>query len=612
WSHWEYRLRDEDKYYPEWRRGPTYGVGESVTNKGKSYICLISHIADPVNKPGEGASWETYWEYHFTTVSNTGTVHSAVWFQGGEYEEGDIRQVTEQGIGTGFPAYLCYVSTHFGTNDNKPSVGPLWMTFWKPGILGGDTDQSWFVGRVCQDRTAFSHDFVLIHTATIDGITFDYPFKCFVSHIAEASNEPGIGTEWPQYWVIDWRNTTDWRGPVFYAAGEQVKYTDTTDKVTIYEARVSHQSDNDTPPSRPDRWQELFISDCDINLGGFRQTAYHWWVFLGTKNIDVEIQDAVCWVNYRSDETVKRYYVSVEYFLDLNNDTWDSCWGDTALRFHEGSSVTAVGNVDRSGDYSERLEFRFTTDDMPIPKTIVIEASASAVGHEDWTETYETYPVTWNGTGVWQAEYKIDGVIYGSVSGNIDQNSPGMVKENDDTQNFVAGQTFGVLDNRWMERYSERILARVNKALPGGNLHFWMGGAANVPVLGGNIDAQFSGHDRRSNTQVAEGDPLPQLRVVVYSPKLLAPMMYGGAAHPGLPSYIYGSILLPDDFPWRQYGVYAPDVEETSTIVLTQAQPIGNISVITAGTDWGDDVNCVYDPVRNIIIRNRQRRTFII
>jgi len=53
---------DVINYRGSWAAGSVYDSWNVVINNSMTYYCKLGHTASTNNKPGEGASWTTYWE----------------------------------------------------------------------------------------------------------------------------------------------------------------------------------------------------------------------------------------------------------------------------------------------------------------------------------------------------------------------------------------------------------------------------------------------------------------------------------------------------------------------------------------------------------------------
>jgi hypothetical protein len=45
-----------------WATSTTYGVNDTVSSGGSSYVCVADHTSEAATEPGQGASWETVWD----------------------------------------------------------------------------------------------------------------------------------------------------------------------------------------------------------------------------------------------------------------------------------------------------------------------------------------------------------------------------------------------------------------------------------------------------------------------------------------------------------------------------------------------------------------------
>ena len=76
-----------------------------------AYNCILGHTAAATNKPGEGASWATYWEI----------------LQSG-YEANDL--VSDAGLN-----YIC-TDANTPSSSNRPGIGADWADYWEIQVTG--------------------------------------------------------------------------------------------------------------------------------------------------------------------------------------------------------------------------------------------------------------------------------------------------------------------------------------------------------------------------------------------------------------------------------------------------------------------------------------------
>jgi len=621
---------------------PTFPFNTAQYN-GFKFEVTVAHQTNAVFQPGVGASWQQNWE---------------VLFDDAAMDIGDIPDWDNEIDYVAFDAIIdshsdYYISKGKHTSDvagddpiNEPEHGSSWENFWDgPFLVAVEDfwvpDRLFFEGWIIRNEytePAFSGNPILdINAAT---------FRCIRSHESSAVSEPGNGASWRLFWekanVEPTGFEDQWMPPVEYevadivnnVSGDGKRYT----AVLPHTATTANQPPNafwvetpEQPFDCPDFDDE--IGDTSYHLGNIDQVGFD----RGTpghkaSNVDIDyhVKDIYAWAHFRDDNTIKEYTVDVRYEQTKRDLDIDLCWAapgrvtfptDQPTPMEPDNVAVYSGRLSRGpSTVDEKLTYRFKTDGIERHEITII-ANATASGEDLWTENYSTYPLTWDPSSNRTLQVFLEGTQYVDINdnfskfdfGNTDfpvgsfrkQDWGGDGRRND----FAGGITFEFISTPYLQPILDRfdIAFGPSKAFPGPTLISLLGSTVFLDPIDSDFDDQFSSRPQRTQRQKDVGDPVPTVAFVVYSEKLVGPMVLGRKTHNGAFSDgQYDSVLEPNDFPWQQFGLFAPDAELPGKVTLTQRSPTVGAVLWLQNANYGDDISCAYDPFTHTIERNNQ------
>ena len=625
----------------DWEASPEYAVDDQVQYNGFRFKALIEHVSDPVTQPGVGGAWQTDWKAEFKDPSvDIGDI--LIWAQGTSYSTFDavFEGLADYYIAKGL--HSSWDGTPEQENVNQPGVGSAWENFWD-GPFSISLIDFWIDDKVFAEGWIIRHEYTepaFSAQATLDVNTAR--FECIRNHNSSPDNEPGSGLNWRTYWIkaVEPVFGSDlWEPPIIYTAGQIVKVTG---DLTRYSAIIEHTSIAATVP--PSFVWTAVSDETDCAFGGLvdslNEVAYHVNHFASDTDIDFQIDDILAWAHFRDDDTIKVYEVDVRYERTKRDKDISFCWSTsnpiqpvppsllTANSLNPGDAEVFDGTLNRGqSTVDEKLTWQFKTDGSQRHE-IQMTAAAKATGEDIWTENFSTYPLTWSPSSNRQLKVVVEGVTTVDLNENFNAGDvtpadadfrgksnwlqmtgvtvpPGRQLHND----FCSGKTFQWIDvpyfNIFLSRF--RIAFNNREEHAGPDLVNLGGGAVPLEPISILTDQQFSFRPQRTAEQVELGNPVPSIAMVVYSSKLVGPLLYGKKVHTGLgDDQQYQNILEPNDFNWRQYGVFAPEAESAGLVTLTVRSPTIGIIPWLQAADYGDDVSCAYDPFSKAITRNSQ------
>lgn len=625
----------------DWEASPEYVIDDRVQYNGFRFKALIAHVSNPVTQPGVGGAWQSDWKAEFKDPSvDIGDI--LIWAQGTSYSTFDavFEGLSNYYIAKGL--HSSWDGTPEQENVNQPGVGSAWENFWD-GPFSISLVDFWIDDKVFAEGWIIRHEYTepaFSGQPVLDVNTAR--FECIRNHNSSPDNEPGAGSNWRTYWskAVEPVGSSDlWEPPVIYTAGQIVKVIG---DLTRYSAIIEHTSIAATiPPSFV--WTAVSDeTDCAFTglQGALNEVAYHVNHFASDEDIDYHIENILAWAHFRDDDTIKVYEVDVRYERTKRDKQITFCWSTTALTQPVPPSLDKApamlsddvevftGTLNRGqSTVDEKITWQFKTDGSQRHE-IQMTAAAKSTGEDLWTENFSTYPLTWNPSSNRQLLVVVEGVTTVNLNENFNIGDvspadadfhnksnwlqmtgvtvpPGRQLHND----FCSGKTF-----RWIDApYFNAILTKFRSAFNGKEEHAGPdlinldGTTAPLAPISIITDQQFSFRPQRTQEQKDLGIPTPSISMVVYSSKLVGPLLYGKKLHTGLADdQQYQDKLEPNDFNWRQYGVFAPDAEVAGLTTLTVRSPtIGLVSWLQLA-DYGDDVSCAYDPFSKAITRNSQ------
>lgn len=625
----------------DWEASPEYEIDDLLQYNGFRFKALVEHVADPTTQPGVGIGWQNNWLVEFgDPVVDIGDIPA--WGTGTVYDtfsavfEGLADYYISKGLHTSWDG------TPEQENFNQPGVGSAWENFWD-GPFSISLVDFWIDDKVFAEGWVIRHEYTepaFSAAATLDVNTAR--FECIRNHNSSPDNEPGSGPNWRTYWIkaVEPVGNADlWGPPIEYAKATLVKVEGDP---TRYTAIFAHTSLEDTkPPSF--NWEPVSSeTSCAFSglVNALNEVAYHVQHFASDQDIDIQIDDILAWAHFRDDDTIKVYEVDVRYERTKRDKDISFCWStsnpiqpvppslDKANAMSPSDVEVFTGTLNRGpSTVDEKITWQFKTDGSQRHE-IQMTAAATATGEDIWTENFSTYPLTWMPSSNRQLKVVVEGVTTVNLNENFGigdvfpadagfrQKSnwiqltnivtpPGRQQHND----FCSGKTFKDID----VPYFNSILLKFRSAISGKEEHAGpdlinlQGGVAPLEPISIITDQQFSFRPQRTQEQKDLGIPTPSIAVVIYSKKLVGPLLYGLKVHTGLADdQQYQNILEPNDFPWRQYGVFAPDAENAGLVTLTQRSPTIGLIPWLQIADYGDDVSCAYDPFDKTITRNSQ------
>lgn len=170
-------------------------------------------------------------------------------------------------------SYVCGAG-HISDATTEPEIGTYWATYWTLVANKGDMGSSGIQG----DSLVWKSDWV-----TSTSYTADYDivknigniYICIVDHIANATNEPGVGTYWATYWEIvvtkgDAGSPWNWKG--VWTTGFSYSLNDgTQSNGSSYVCILAHISDSTNQPGVGTYWAtywDLVVSKGNIGARG--------------------------------------------------------------------------------------------------------------------------------------------------------------------------------------------------------------------------------------------------------------------------------------------------------------------------------------------------------
>ena len=133
---------------PEIAVSATYQAGERVARKGRVYLCLLDHIPASANRPGSGASWETYWSEVSRLVEE---------FESSAFAPGQYFRISPERDEQDFQIEIAAIEANDGTRSEYIAVDGGWNfytygTWWGTYQLerSANAGKSWAVIRSWQ------------------------------------------------------------------------------------------------------------------------------------------------------------------------------------------------------------------------------------------------------------------------------------------------------------------------------------------------------------------------------------------------------------------------------------------------------------------------------
>lgn len=659
---WIKHTGNPDQGFSIWEESQEYVLAPAFLNDALQYNGFFftvaeAHTTDPLFQPGVGPSWQDKWDVQFDDPEMAiGDI--PLWAEDTTYASFDA---VHDGAANYYISKGAQISFDGGPpggedeeNFNEPGTGSASENFWDGPFSVLLTD-FWVEDKVISNgwviknaytEPAFSGEADLdVNTAT---------FRCIRSHNSTPENEPGHGATWRIYW--EKANDApaafhpEWVPPIEYEIGNQVDNTGVGGDDLRYIAVIAHVA---TASNRPPgvNWVEALSQPvfCPFllpnSIGG---VAYHLGRggsdapsqpgqgrgLTGHKaadlDMDLHVKDIYVWAQFRDDDTIKEYTVDVQYEQTKRDLNIDFCWsapGRTNPPAADPGQPLAMLSDD-AAEYSgelrrgpstvdEKLTYKFNVDGAERQE-ILITSAATASGEDIWTENFSTYPLTWEPSSNRSLIVFLEGVEYANINDNFsiaDENDPPGSFQKQDwgpngfNQDFCAGVTFQYIDHPYMERFQDRFRNAFNStftAFPGPKLTTLFGGTVTLAPISPFTDDQFDFRPQRTQEQKDIGNPVPSIFTVAYSNKLIGPLVMGRKNHETGVDAQYENALEPSDFPWQQFGLYAPEAEFTDKVTLTERSPTIGIVAWLKLADYGDDVSCAYDPFSKTIERNNQ------
>jgi len=229
-----------------------YALLDALSHDGSSYRCILAHSSDPVNEPGTGGAWETYWQIlalqgvqgppgaagaGVMAGGTTGQVITKLsatdydanwqdpaggggniiwdwfddtWYTGThQYEEGRIMRA-----GIGYRDTFLSQTNHTAYSYSQPREGSSWKSRWTQ--IGGG--MCWR-GTWVNGNTGDAGDYEIQDVVVRSGVNY----LCIVAHDADTTAAaPGTGGSWASYWVVLGPDTISPAGAT--AAGRRTKF----------------------------------------------------------------------------------------------------------------------------------------------------------------------------------------------------------------------------------------------------------------------------------------------------------------------------------------------------------------------------------------------------
>lgn len=168
----------------------------------------------------------------------------------------------------GGKTYSC-INTHVSTTDNKPGTGDNWENFW---TLIGSEDDNYPTAWAAKDTTQVS-DRVVITLVEVEeqelGLAAKY--VCIADHTSAASNKPGEGANWEDFWEYeeDVSLGIGLAGQYYpeWSSGENYTTTTTSDTPNYFSNIESLRGDSLVPVG----WDSATVSSGRFWLAGYNQ-----------------------------------------------------------------------------------------------------------------------------------------------------------------------------------------------------------------------------------------------------------------------------------------------------------------------------------------------------
>lgn len=628
---WQITAPADQPLGDDWEESPFYPIGSQLQHNGFVFESTLAHDASELFQPGVSAAWQDRWD-----VRGWDAVAHAIgdiprWTEATSYSTFDA---VHDGAANYFIAkgrHVSFDSTADPAEEDfsQPGVGSSFENFWD-GPFSVALNDFWFTDRLYNEDWVIANPYTETALAD-DNFLQDATWRCIRTHVSSPDREPGVGANWFNFWERTNQEASGqniWEPPVIYGFGDRVLDDDVS-----YDAISNHVSTAATrPPSA--QWIE-FTGNVDCTefsplLAGLGNQGYqinqH---FAANEDIDYEIEDTIIWAHYRESGSVKLYQLDVQYTRTKRDTVFNFEWpdgGENGTMTHDDGVDTGVvaGLLERGrSSVIENLTWRFKVDGSEKHE-ITLGVTSEAKGLDEWTETFSNYPDTWLPFTTKTTEITWDGDLYGSIDEtfNVDNTNFGGPATKEPVLNtkaawsqndFVSGVGFAQIDNPIMEATKNKFRSRMEEEFPGPGLIEFPGGNVLLGPISFPITPQFLTRPQRTQEQKDEGDPLPSITFVTYGQKLVGPVVFGGKQHDSLGGdFFYRNVLEPNDFPWRQYGVFAPDVEQAGIVNLTVRQPLNDVTSFLQNGVYGDDISCAHDPVTKAITRNSQFKVVYI
>lgn len=617
-----------------WEASKEYSVGENVGYNSFVFTSTFMGTTDALFEPGVSVLWPERWEIEHDAEEHDIT-DAPRWAEGTSYSTFDVvhdgaaNYYISKGLHTSFTDGADPIEEDF----SQPGVGSVWPRFWEGPfniLLSGAV---WLPDKVMVKDWVIPQSYTeeaFEAAKTIDNATW----RVTRTHVSDTTNKPGSGANWQQFWEQALTNLTagPWVPPVRY--GEGVNRVNVGfDPQNVYVAVLPHTATAANKPPSASWTEDETIIDCtdplDNPFGSVSLASYHVdGARLVTQSMDFKIDGIFGWAHFKDSGAIKNYTVDVRYTRELVDDEFTACWDDNdnpMFPAGEGGGVWD-GSITRGpASCTETLFWEFNVDGSR-EQEVFLRATATANGSDVWSENFESIIGNgWTASGDYTLEVFNDGLLHSSISETVTQANapPGSTipayrdtllnaKGQWQTNDYVNGWTFRFIENPYFDNTRIKFENAVDLDLPGaGLLHFRHGGVL-LDAISGSTDAQFSSRPTATADQKALGEPSPSIYFVVYSPKLVGPLVIGHKSHASGTDAQYRSTAEPVDFPWVQYGVYGPDAESPSIIRLTGRSPLVGIVNWLQNADYGDDISCAYDPVTQKITRNNQYKVVYI
>ena len=634
---WTFTDAGADDPWPIW--GPAskeYAVSENVTYNGIVFNCTVAHTSDADKEPGVGALWTAFWEIPYSAV-NHDVSDVPVWAEASSYQR---HSAVREGAADYWLAKGQFISFDSGamdpeqTNHDQPNTGDNFAAFWD-GPFNVLLNPVWIVDKLILENWIIESTYTDPAIASQATIT-NARWRCLRSHVSDATNQPGVGVGWAQYWekAISETGSLTWEPPNVYLTGAKTAL-DIGSGVQLWEADSDHTATElNKPGAGGSLWTEnVSAINCRAAIGqlesALNQTAYHVNDHrTRVESIDFHVTDICAGAFYTDADVLKIVETDVHYTRELSDTVFDYSFVlDEEMKVPTPPDGIGTGSISRgTSTCDETFEYKFRVDGT-VKHTVTFSAEATAVGSDVWTEKFDQYPLAWAPTGTRTLTFSVDFVNQvninesfsfsdtiegGATSGKMFDDT---VLKGDWSQNdFVSGFMFEWIDTPYMDEIKQRLeFGALNRgAFAGAGLMNYPGTSVALDAIS-NVDQYVNPHPFRTARQIEEGEPYPSLLTLWYGRKLVSPFLYGRKGNIGIAlDSQYLRVLRPDDLNWIQYGIYGPDAEISSRVVLDQGSPVNSVFTWLLNKDYGDDISCAYDPINQVIHRNSQYRVVYI